>query len=590
MPVSLLVRSIAPALAASGLAGAMIVGGVAAAQPAQKPPAPAAQASAPGEDALPEIDLSGRILFQIMAAEVALQRGETGAAFKTYMNLAQETRDPRMARRATEIALTARAGKEALEAVEFWRQLAPRSTEAAEALTSIDLGLGRYDEAFPVIAELLSRSDKPAEVIQRTQRQLARASDPARAFALLERLSTPYPRDAEVRLALAAGAQAAGLKDRAASEARAALELAPDSQRAALAAAQFVHGDDPKAAAALLADFLRRHPDAIELRLAYARLLVASERFAEAREQFVALQKAAPRNPELLFALGTLSTQGKLYAEARAQFMAYLALIEQAEDGRQRDPDGAYLNLAQIAEEEKRYDEALGWLAKIDDGEQFVGARMREAFILAKTEKLDEARRRLREVQTGDPQERSQLVLAEAQLLRDARRSEEALAVLDAALAQSPEDTALLYDAAMTAERLDRIERMEELLRRLIKLKPEAAHAYNALGYSLADRKLRLPEARALIEQALKIAPNDAFILDSMGWVLYRQGDLAGARQYLERAHKLRPEAEVSIHLAEVLWAQGEHEAARRLLRQVRAAEPGNELLKSTLARLKISL
>lgn len=588
MPVSLLKRSIAPALAASGLMGALIVGGAATAQPAPTRPGepPAVQVG----DALPEIELSGRILFQIMAAEVALQRGETGAAFKTYLNVAQETRDPRMARRATEIALAARAGKEALEAVELWRELAPRSLEAAEALASIDLGLGRYDEAFPVIAELLSRSERPAEVIARTQAQLARAADQARAFALLERLARPYPKDAEARLALAVGAFAAGLKERAASEARAASELAPDSPRAALAAAQFIHGADPRAAGALLADFLRRHPKAIELRLAYARLLVVTERFDEARQQFVILQQDAPRSPELLYALGVLSAQGKLYAEASAQFMAYLALIEQTEDGRQRDPDGAYLNLAQIAEEEKRYDEALGWLAKIDAGDQVIGARVREAFILARTQRLDEARRRLREVQTGNAEERSQLVLAEAQLLREARREEEALAVLDAALAQSPDDPGLLYDAAMAAERLDRVVRMEELLRRLIKLRPESAHAYNALGYSLADRKQRLPEARALIEQALNISPNDAFILDSMGWVLYRQGDLAGARQYLERAHQMRPEAEVSIHLAEVLWAQGDHEAARRLLRQVKAAEPGNQLLKSTLARLKLAL
>lgn len=585
MPASQLPRAhrIVSALVAAGIVGALIVGGGLAPAAAQDRPAPASS------DPIPDVDLSGRILFQIMAAEVALQRGEPGAAFKTYMNVARETSDPRLAKRAAEIALGARAGNEAVEAVELWRTLAPQSNDAAEALASLDLSLGRYDEAFPIAAELLTRSDQPADLITRTQRQLQRAPDQAKAFAFLERLSQPYLKNADVRLALAAGAHAADQGERAAAEARAALELAPDSSRAVLAAAQFVYGNDHKGANQLLANFLKTHEKAAEVRLAYARLLVVDGNFDEARRQFSVLLKDAPNNPDLVYALGVLSAQGKLYSEARAYFTRFLALIEEAPDARQ-DPDGAYLNLAQIAEEEKKYDEALAWLAKVDEGNQYVQARVREAFLLAKTGRLEDGRKRLQTASASSTEDRSQLTLAEAQLLREANRTADALAVLEAALVANPDDPSLLYDAAMAAEKLDRVARMEELLRRLIQTKPDSAHAYNALGYSLADRNLRLAEARDLVEHALKLSPNDAFILDSMGWVYFRLGDLDQARDYLERAHKLRPEPEVTIHLAEVLWAQGQHDAARQLLRDVKAKEPDNELLKSTTARLKLKL
>jgi len=583
MPASVFPRASRILTGLAGLASALIVGAQPSASAAQ--PAPAAAAV----EVLPEVDLTGRILFQIIAAEVALQRGEAGAAFKTYMNVARDTRDPRLAKRAAEIALAARAGQEAIDAVSLWRELSPQSNEAAEALASLDLGMGRYDDAFPIIAELLARSERPGELIARTQRQLTRTPEPQRAFDLIERLSRPYMKDVQVRLALAAAAASAGQKERAASEARAARELAPDSPQTVLAVAQYVYGDDRAGADRLLSEFLAKHPQANEVRLTYARLLVAEERFEQAREQFSLLLKESPRNPELVYALGVLSAQGKLYGEARSYFMRYLSLIEE-EQYANRDPDGAYLNLAQIAEEEKKPEEALAWLAKVDDGNQYLQARVREAFVLAKLKRIDEARQGLQNARASSQEERTQLVLAEAQVLREVGRGEESLAVLEAALAQNPSDTSLLYDAAMAAERLDRVTRMEELLRKLIEVKPENAHAYNALGYSLADRNLRLPEARSLIETALKLAPNDAFILDSMGWVLFRQGNLAQARAYLERAYQLRPEAEVAIHLAEVLWAQGDRDAARKLLREVGAKEPDNALLKSTLARLGVRL
>jgi tetratricopeptide (TPR) repeat protein len=215
---------------------------------------------------------------------------------------------------------------------------------------------------------------------------------------------------------------------------------------------------------------------------------------------------------------------------------------------------------------------------------------MRQAIVLAKMQRVEEARRLLAETPAAGDGQRQQLTLTEAQVLREARRFEESYQLLAAALAQSPDDTALLYDAAMAAERLGRVDEMERLLRRLMQLRPDEPHAYNALGYTFADRNQRLPEAYELIDRALKLAPDDAHIIDSMGWVYFRMGNLARAREFLERAFALRPEAEIGAHLGEVLWTLGERDAARRIWRQVRADEPDNETLSATLARLQVRL
>jgi len=255
-----------------------------------------------------------------------------------------------------------------------------------------------------------------------------------------------------------------------------------------------------------------------------------------------------------------------------------------------RDPDVAYLNLARIAEDEKKYDEALAWLERVSGADNEIAARSRQAIVLGRMQRVDQARKLLAETNAPNDAARVQLAMAEGQVLREARRYKESLDLLTAALARQPDDTALLYETAMAAEKIDKVDVMETHLRKLITLKPEDAQAYNALGYSLADRGLRLPEARELIQQAVKLAPNDAYILDSMGWVCFKLGDLSCARQNLERAYKIRPEAELGAHLGEVLWASGDRDEARRIWRASMKIEADNETLRATLARLKVRL
>lgn len=574
-----------------------------AAPPAAAPdPAPAPPAGEPAPQppgAAADVELTGALLFQIMAAEVALQRGDTGAAFATYLTVARATRDARLARRATEIAVGGRAAPQALEAARLWRELDPASDEAAQAVAALLVGNGRYDEAAEALAAQVKSAADPAAELARIQRSLARAPDRAASFALLERLAQPYRDDpkigADVRLALAGGAHAAGLAPRAVELALSALALRPDFERAALVAAQLMARpegkDDPAGRARalqLLQEFLARNPKALDARMGYARLLVADAKYEQARAQFEQVVGADASNLDALYALAVLSLETPaLRTEARRLFERYLELLEQSPQAG-RDPDAAYLNLARIAEEERRYPEALQWLDRIDGGEQYLNARVRRALVLGKMKRVDEGRQVLADTPVASNEERTQVVLAEAQLLREAKRYRDAFDVLAQALARTPDDTGLLYDAAMAAERLDKLDVMERHLRRLIELRPDYAHAYNALGYTFADRNIRLQEARELIEKALQLAPEDGYILDSMGWVYYRLGDLARARDYLERAYKLKPEAEVAAHLGEVMWAQGERDAARRLWREYQKKEPDNETLKATLARFKV--
>jgi tetratricopeptide (TPR) repeat protein len=545
-------------------------------------------------DRIPNVELSSALMYQLMAAEVAVQRGDVGSAFAVYMKLARETRDPRLARRAAELALQGRAMPQGLEAAQLWLELAPNSSEASQTLAMLYAGSSRFDDAYSLFKAQLQAAANPAEELSRMQRALARTQDRAGAFSLIERLAQPYAQSADVKLVLANAAQAAGLNARAIQEARAAVALAPDSQRAVLTAAQYQQAADRPAALALLQDFVARNPAVSDTRLAYARLLIADNKFDLARAQFASLLQTDPKNADLVYSMALLSMQGKLPADARTYLQRYLELIASSDGDSSRagarPAEPAYLYLAQIAEDEKQFPVALEWLRKIDGGDEFLTARVREAFVLSKMQRLDEARKLLRTVSVQSADEKTQLVLAEAQLLRDAKRHDESYKLLSQALAIAPDSVPLLYDTAMAAERLNQVTVMEKQLRRIIELKPDYAHAYNALGYSLADRNLRLPEALQLIEKARELAPDDAFIMDSLGWVHFRLGDLKLAREHLQRAYDARPDAEVAVHLAEVLWASGEHDGARKLLREVRAKEPANPLLKSTITRLKIGL
>jgi len=547
-------------------------------------PAGDAQPFAPepvDRSALPNQELTEGLLYEFLLAEIAGQRGNLALSAQAYVDLAKRTRDPRIARRATEVALYARMNNAAIDAASIWHETEPGSTRPLQALAGLLVAAGRYDEALPNLKKLLAGSaGDPASGFTQLTRTLANAQDKQAALKLVRSLAADYPKLAEAHLAVAQAAVNAGDERAALEEARKAGQLRPDWEAAVLFEAQLLQKVSVDQAASLLAGYLKKYPAARETRLAYARVLVTQKRFDEARVEFRKLMAGAPDSTDMVFAVALLSLQLKDYDSAEKYLRGLI-------DSPYRDKDAVRLYLGQVAEERKNLPEALHWYGEVGEGEQYVQAQIRYAQVLARQGKLDEARARLQQAAAKNSQQRVQLVLAEAQLLRDANQPKVAFDLVGQALDRVPNNPELLYDYAMLAEKIERVDILEASLRKLIEIRPENAHAYNALGYSLADRNQRLPEARELIEKALQLAPDDSFIIDSMGWVLYRMGQLKDSLGYLRRAYAGRPDAEIAAHLGEVLWALGERAEAERVWGDATRESPDNEALVNTIKRLK---
>jgi tetratricopeptide (TPR) repeat protein len=543
--------------------------------------APAAAQSKKSAPPPASAELSEANLYEFLLGEIALQRGDTGLAAQTYFDLAKRTRDPRIARRAVEVANQARITDLALQAAKLWNEIEPGSAQTMQVVAALLVSAKRVDEAEPYLVKLLAAEGVNVENgFLQLNRLLAGNPDKAANLRVVRNLAARYPQMAAAQFAVAQAASIAG-NDAAALEAiRRAQTLRPEWETAAIFEAQVLQKRSPAEAAKRLGDFVEKNPASREARINYARVLVLDKRFPEARKQFEALLAASPGNAEVVYAVGLLAFQLKDYPVAEENMKRLLGMGY-------RDPNGVRYVLGQIAEEQKQWPQAMKWYDSIVDGDQVIAARVRSAGALAKQGKLDEARTFLQRVSDENPGERIQLTVAEAQLLRDANRHRDAYEILGKALKEEPDQPELLYDYALTAEKLERFDVLESNLRKLMEVRPDHAHAYNALGYSFADRNTRLPEARKLIEKALEISPEDHFIIDSMGWVLYREGDLKGAAEQLRRAYAGRPDAEIGAHLGEVLWVMGQRAEADRVWQESLKASPENETLQKTIKRLK---
>ena len=545
-----------------------------------EPPPPAAQAPKPRPTAkLPPQELSEEFLYSFLLSEIAAQRGSAGIAAQTYLDLAKQTRDPRVARRAVEVANFARAPELALEAARIWQETDPDSPQALRTVTVLLVNARRVDDAVPYLARLLRTNGAAPGGLMQLGQLLGQNADKAANLRVVRKLAESYPQAPEAHFAIAQAALAANEETVALQELSRAGALRPGWDLAAIFEAQILRRRSPGEAIERLGAFLDKHPNARDVRMNYARLLVGEKRFPEARTQFERLLSLHKDDAEAIYGVGLLAMQAKDYGTAEANLTRLLEIGF-------RDPNGLRFTLAQIAEEQKDWPRAIGWYESIRRGEHATQARMRTANALAKQGRLDEARKFLQSVSVGDG-ERVQLLIAEAQLLREASRHGDAFELLGKALEKNPQQPELLYDQALTAEKLNRMDVLESNLRAVIQVKPDHAHAYNALGYSLADRNERLPEARKLIEKAIELAPEDYYIMDSLGWVLYRMGDLKGAAQQLKRAWKGRPDGEIGAHLGEVLWVLGERAEAELVWREALEASPDNDTLQKTIQRLR---
>jgi tetratricopeptide (TPR) repeat protein len=551
----------------------------------------AAPAPDTANENVPDVAMTSTMMQQLMQAELAYKKGDWQGPYLTMMSLAQQTRDPRLAKRAAEMALAAKQADDALAAVRLWRQFSPGSDEASQYYLGLVVLSDNLGEAENILRQRLNEAPRSARglVMFQMQQLLLRAKDKEAAVAMLKRLVAPYPDMMETHVVLAQAALATGDKAAAQGEARTALGMAPDSEIALLTLAQV--SDTEAQATKVLQDFLATHPDAREVRAALARVLVNDKQFEAARQQFLALDKAQPDNPATLYALGVLSMQMSDPAGAEKYLARFVDVVEKQPDD-ERDPTKAVLMLSQIAEERGDIKGALAWLDRLggEDPKIRFGAELRRAQLTAKGGDLAGARKLLGTIKPDDKTEQAQVVVAEAQLLREAGKPRDAYRVMEEGVKRYPDNPDLQYDFALMAEKVGRLDVMEKTLRRLIARQPDNQQAYNALGYSLAERNVRLKEAYRLVDKALTLAPEDPFIMDSMGWVHYRMGNLNAAEAQLRKAYALRSDPEIAVHLGEVLWKKGDRDEARKLWREAQTRDPKNDALKNTLARLRASL
>ena len=339
----------------------------------------------------------------------------------------------------------------------------------------------------------------------------------------------------------------------------------------------------------LVQRYLDKNPSP-QLRMGFARLLIGQKRFADAKKQIQTITTESPEFPEAWAVLANLQLQDKELDAAQQSINQFAALQPKLPEGVARKAGLAQLNLLQadLAEKRNRYDEADAYLQRIPDAANLLSVQARRADLLARQGKIQEARAIIRAVPADGPNQQRLKQVAEVQLLRDAKLNEEAYELQTKLLSQFPDDMELTYDTALLAERVGKTEQMEHLLRKIIERKPDFQHAYNALGYSYAERNIKLDEAQSLIQKALDMTPGDPFITDSLAWVHFRRGHLDDAEKLLEQAYATRQDVEIAAHLGEVLWVQNKRERALKIWREGLQTDASNATLLETLKRLNV--
>ncbi len=550
---------------------------------------------------LPLVNLDSATLFQLMAADIAAQRGQPATAYATYMSLAIKTADPRLARRALEVALREQNTDSALESARLWNRLAPKDAQANQSLTVLLVSRGLIDEARPRLAERF-KADRTAWFAakkagaelpedtpwEQAQRSIIRAPNKFEAYQLLVDLFADDAKETGALRVLAAQAHFAGAHQMAVEHARALLKAEPSSVHALLLA-QYQQSlpDGGQQSLQTLESFLTKNPGNTDVAGALARLYTLDQQWDKARALFEPLLLKEPDNTEILYVLTGLAIQQNDRAGARRFLQQYM---NKTADGDERDLTAVLLSLAQMAEEDKDLPDAIVWLDKVRNPVADATVRTRKAQILAKQGHVEDALKLLKKPEgTASDNDKLQIILTQAQILREAERLAPAASLLANALTEMPDQPDLLYEDAMLAEKQQQMERVERNLRKVIALRPDNPHAYNALGYSFADRNIRLDEARTLIDRATELAPNDAYIMDSLGWVLFRQGQTKEALKVLRKAYSIKADPEIAIHLGEVLWTTGDTDEARKLLSTVKDNAGTAQILRDALSRLGIS-
>jgi tetratricopeptide (TPR) repeat protein len=550
---------------------------------------PNAQAATEALTSEVQTQANGEFVFKYLAAEVAGQRGELGLSTKLFFDLAKSSRDVRLAERAAKVAMYSKNAQAALETAKLWLELDANSTEAQQAATQLYVINGDLNAAKPLLQKLLEKEDTRANGFLYLNSLLSHQANKTNVLQLVQDLAAPYPQLAEAHFTIGQAAFQANNLQLALSETIRANQLRPNWEIAAIQQADILFSTSPDQAISFYRSFLNDTPDANDARLNLARMLIKQSRFNEAKPELLKLSKLANSNPEILVVVGLLSVQSNEFSDAEKYFL-------QALNSNIKNKDPIYLYLGQIAEKNNNDAEAINWYSKVQQpgekassqqADHYLDAKLSMANVMSRTQGADAAIQMLDDLENLSDAQLAQVITAQANLLAQAKRFQESYELLGKAVANMPNSNELIYDYAMAAERVQQFTVLETQLRKLIKIKPDFAQAYNALGYLFAERNVKLEEANKLIAKALELSPNDHYIMDSMGWVQYRLGNLDKAFEYLNKAYNLQNDAEIAAHLGEVLWKQGKQDEASKIWADTLKVSPDNDLLIKTVKRFK---
>lgn len=574
---------ILPVLAVSVtlLSCAAIGGNQQVATPAPQPPAtPVAvpAAGTPGPATLAQ-RLSGDMVYDILLGEIAGQRGAMDVSVARYMQAAGEAQDPRVAERAVQIASYAKQYDLAIGAARRWVALDGANMEARKALTALALQQGDLDEVITQMDYMLINSSDPEDSFRMVTAVLARHEDKQAAMAAVRKLVDRHPDSPHAWTSLSRLAVVAEQPDVALDAVNHALALQPGSPDIIILKAQVMVRQAQKAeATALLGDAVRLQPNNTDLRFAYGRMLLDSENLEGAKQQFRKVVKIDPTHADALYSLALLELETGVYRSGEKHLVQLLELKQHVQN--------AYYYLGYATAEQGKAQEALDWYLKVESGDYWSQAQLRAAGLMVKQGDFVRMQEHMRSLRQKNPPLASQLYIIEGQALTDANLHMQAYSLYETALESSPDDLDLLYSYSLAAEKLDKLDVAETNLRRILAIDPDNVRALNAFGYTLADRTDRHQEALQYISKAYAKEPDDPAIIDSMGWVHFRMGDLDKAREYLQRAWEMSSDSEIGAHFGEVLWMRGEHAAAKEVWNSSREATPDNPVLLEVINRL----
>jgi len=545
--------------------------------------APSAAGATPERQNRPQMTVreESDLVFNILSAEIAGRRGLVDIASENYSEAANATDDPRVTERAVKLALYGRNWELADSTSARWVALDPDNVEAWQHRAQASMHLKDVETATVAMERVVALTDEgPGQVIPSLVDSILQQSDADIGFELIEKLAERFPESADAQYGIGRFALSKGDRDLALESFERALAIDPDNVDTLLARArvQLLIGEGD-ASLEPLTDYLSRTPDDLSAQLGYTRLLIDSGKVDRAATHFDVIAKTFPDDADALYTIGLLALDIRRVNTAEEYLTTVVSLGKYLET--------ANFYLGRIFDSRRDYREAIDSYLNVQGGDHFFDAQIRAAELMGQVGDVGEGQALFKKLRTFSDEKAVQIELinSESRMLNGNDMFDESLEVLSGGLDQYNNNPALLYSRALVAERLERRELFESDLKTVIEVQPNNGYALNALGYFLADRNERLDEAQVYLQKAYELLPDDAAVVDSLGWLYYRQGNFAESVVLLQKAHKLLPDPEIAAHLGEVLWVSGEQAEATAVWEEALRESPDDDLLNTLMKK-----